>query len=119
MYFSFTQLQNLLSRIETHFRNVYLLMDCYSNFAAKASKYKNPINDVGVHSVYGLDNPASLCTNMKMKYKEEKEMTPISLIEQLDKSEQLIFKKLYSSGFAKNLYHMYEFEKKEDVCFKD
>lgn len=32
----------------------------YTEFAAKASKYKNPINEVGVSKVYGLDQPKVL-----------------------------------------------------------
>ena len=35
-------------------------MDCYTGFAARASKYKNPINDVGVSVVYGIDEPKVL-----------------------------------------------------------
>lgn len=35
-------------------------MDCYTTFAAKASKIKNPINDVGMTTVYGIDDPKIL-----------------------------------------------------------
>lgn len=50
----------LLSNLCWYFKTIKLLMDCYTEHAAKASKYKNPINDVGVTVVYGYDNPQGL-----------------------------------------------------------
>ena len=43
MYFQPEELMALLSNISQHFNSVKLLMDCYTERAAKASKYKNPI----------------------------------------------------------------------------
>lgn len=45
----------MLSTLAKHFKLVKILMDCYTEKAAKVSKYKNPINDVGVMIVYGYD----------------------------------------------------------------
>ena len=35
-------------------------MDCYTVFAARASKYKNPVNEVGVTRLWGVDDPRKL-----------------------------------------------------------
>jgi len=110
MYLPEEQLKALLDRLCTHFESVSLLMDCYTTFAAKASKVKNPINDVGVTQVYGLDDPKVLETE-KLRYVCEREMTPADLITELPKGERWIFRKLYAGGIARKMYRMYEFER--------
>ena len=45
-------------------------MDCYTVLAAKMSKYKNLINDVGVTKVYGIDH-LELFQNDKFVYIKE------------------------------------------------
>ena len=86
-------------------------MDCYSVFAAKMSKYKNPVNDVGVTSVYGIDDPRVLESD-SVAYVKEHGMTPENYIDELTGVEKLIFRKLYAGGFAKRLYRLYEYGKK-------
>ena len=110
MYLPEEQLKALLDRLCTHFEGVSLLMDCYTTFAAKASKVKNPINDVGVTQVYGLDDPKVLETK-KLHCVCEREMTPADLITELPKGAQWIFRKLYAGGIARKMYRMYEFER--------
>ena len=100
-----TVLQNLLARFE----KVYLLMDCYTTFAAKASKYKNPINDVGVTEVYGLDDPMVL-TGENFRFCKVREITPQHLIDQLQGMEKTVFRKLYAGRIADKMYRLYEFE---------
>ena len=74
------------------------------------SKYKNPVKDVGVTQVYGLDNP-ELVVGRNVLFKKEQEMTPIKYIEELKGLEKVIFKKLYAGNLSKKLYKLYEFEK--------
>lgn len=105
MYFTPTELAALTTRLRERFSCVYLLMDCYSEFAAKVSKYKNPINDVGVTEVYGLDDPNSL----NLAFRREHELTPDSLISQLSGAERAVFKAVFAGSFAKKLYRLYEF----------
>ena len=57
-----------------HFEKVNLLMDCYTTFAAKASKYKNPINEVGVTNVYGIDNPMVLTDQTGLVFVKQHEI---------------------------------------------
>lgn len=109
MYFEPQELKVVLEQISSHFEIVNLLMDAYTTMAAKASKYKNPINDVGVTLVYGLDEPREL-EGGRFKFLKEHEMTPEEMANELEGLERAIFKKLYSGGIAKKMYHMYEYK---------
>lgn len=109
MYFEPEELKGVLEQISNYFEIVNLLMDCYTTFAAKASKYRNPINDVGVTQVYGMDDPKVL-ENGKILFVKEHDMTPDEYINELVGFEKGIFKKLYSGSIAKKMYRMYEYK---------
>ena len=104
MYVTLAQLRAAVENLYGRFENVQILMDCYTEFAAKASKYKNPINDVGVTQVYGMDDPNSL-----PGFHREHEMTPEDLIGQLDGMEKRVFRSLYAGGVAKKMYRLYAY----------
>ena len=110
MYIPSQELILLLKRLSGHFTNMNLFIDCYTPFAAKASKYKNPINDVGVTEVYGISDPLILTYNTGFHFIQEHTMTPDSMIKQLSKKEQLIFQPLYGGKFAKKMYRLYEYQ---------
>ncbi len=112
MYFQLEELKKLLAGLCGHFKQVHLLMDCYTVFAAKASKYKNPINEVGVTTVYGIDEPRVLEDKTGLSFEEELELTPAYLVDELSGMEKMIFKKVFAGNFAKKMYRLYEFEKK-------
>ena len=92
------------------FGKVYLLADFYSFLAARMSKVRNPINDVGVTQVYGMDDPAVLQTG-EIAFVREHDMTPNSMIDQLKGMEKVVFRKLYAGKFASGLYRLYEYRK--------
>ena len=96
MYLTNLELKKLISNIGNHFENVNLLMDCYSLFAAKMSKFKNPVNGVGVTQVFGLDNP-KLVVDSNVLFKKEHEMIPAKYIKELKGLEKFIqeFKLLF------------------------
>ena len=75
------------------------------------SKYKNPINEVGVTQVYGIDAPTEWQTDL-FAFVGEHKMTPQKYIDQLSGMEKKIFQKLYAGGFSKKLYRLYEYQKK-------
>ena len=108
MYLAQTDLVALLAALKNHFSSLYLLMDCYTTFAAKASKYKNPINDVGVTEVYGLDDPKVL-EDSGLQFVKEHEMTPEILVNELKGMEKSIFEKLYAGSISKKMYRLYEY----------
>ena len=109
MYLTRQELKALLGRLSGRFDRVHLLMDCYTEFAAKMSKYKNPINDVGVTRVYGLDDPLVLTEGTGFRYVREQELTPDDLINQLQGMERRIFRKVYAGSFAGKLYRLHEY----------
>lgn len=109
MYLPPAELKRLLERLAAHFDRVSLLMDCYSVFAAKASRFKNPINTVGVTRVFGLDDPR-IPENPKLQFVREHDMTPADLVNQLSGTEQRLFRRLYAGRTARSMYHLYEYE---------
>ena len=112
MYLSESELKSAIAAICSRFAEVELLMDCYSVFAAKMSKFKNPVNDVGVSSVFGFDDPFALETG-GIRYVGDLEMTPKHYVDQLSGAEKFIFKRLYAGGISKKLYKLYEYRKKQ------
>ena len=111
MYFRPEELRKLLRSFGTHFQEVHLLMDCYSDFAARASKYKNPINDVGVTTVYGMEDPKGLAKAAGLTYLREHSLTPATLIRELEPMERVIFSNLFAGKLARSIYRLYEFQK--------
>ena len=109
MYLQPKELKALFRDLRNFFSDIVILMDCYTTFAAKASKYKNPINDVGVTVVYGLDDPKILEDDTKIYFLKEHEMTPEYLINELGGVEKTIFKKVYGGKISKKMYRLYEF----------
>lgn len=109
MYLTRQELLTLITRLSAHFDRVRLLMDCYTELAAKATKYKNPINDVGVTRVYGLDDPQALTEGTGFRFVREHEMTPDELIGQLRGMERRIFRKLFAGSVAGKMYRLYEY----------
>ena len=113
MYLSHNEMQALINNLCAHFSGVSLLVDCYTVLAAKMSKYKNPINEVGVTEVGGIDDP-TLWQTEEMTFACEHEMTPQKYIDQLTGMEKKIFQKLYAGGFSKKLYRLFEYQKEKN-----
>ncbi len=111
MYLTVNEMQNLADSICSHFKSIVLLVDAYTSFAAKMSKRINPINDVGVTEVYGIDNPQSYQTE-NLAFIKEYTMIPQKYIDELKGFERFIFAKLYAGAFSKKLYRLYEYQKK-------
>ena len=99
MYLRTEEVRVLLDNISKHFEKVSLLMDCYTVFAAKASQYKNPINDVGVTKVYGIDDPYTVIEGTGLSFMKEHDMTPENMINELTGLEKSIFKKVYYNKY--------------------
>lgn len=109
MYLQMRELQEALKRWKAYFGEIRILMDVYTVFGAKASKYKNPINEVGVTQVYGFDDPRALEGSTGITFCQEHDLTPQWLIEKLPKAEQGIFKTLFAGKAAKKIYKLYEY----------
>ncbi len=110
MYLTVDEMRNLADGLCTHFEQVVLLVDSYTSFAAKMSKRRNPINDVGVTEVYGIDNPQAYQCE-KLAFVKEHTMIPQKYIDELKGFERFIFAKLYAGIFSKKLYRLFEYKK--------
>ena len=108
MYLTREALHGLLANLRQRFDTVELLMDCYTELAARVSKLRNPVHDVGVAQVYGLDEPREL-ESAGMEFVDSHPMTPPDLIEELQGAEKVIFRKLYAGKTAGKLYRIYEY----------
>ena len=113
MYLSRAEIIELISMIERKFKNVYLIFDAYTNKAVKASKYKNPVNQMNASIKYGIDNYKEfLKINYKLEYisshvirKEDNNLKGLT---------KLIFNNLYCGKISEKLYRIYEFRLKEE-----
>ena len=110
MYLQQKALQTVLKRWKDHFGQVRILMDSYTVFAAKATKYKNPINEVGVTEVYGFDDPEKIAEDTGLTFAGEHSLTPDDLIRQLPEKEQGFFKTVFAGKLAKKIYRLYEYK---------
>lgn len=109
MYLRPEELKAVLKQWKAYFGQVRILMDSYTVFAAKATRYKNPINEVGVTQVYGSDNPEELTGETGLMLVREHELTPRHLIDRLPPGEQKFFRTMFAGKFAGKLYRLYEY----------
>ena len=110
MYLTAEESEELSENLCAGFQNISFLADFYTVFAAKMSKHRNPVNEVGVSEVYGTDDPAILEKD-GLHFIKELEMTPEKYIDELKGIEKHIFKKIYAGNFSKKLYRLYEYRK--------
>jgi len=110
MYLTAGEVHRLTENLCAHFERVVFLMDCYTVLAAKLSRYRNPVNDVGVTEVHGIDDP-ELFQHGEFVYAGEHAMTPQKYVDELTGIEKYVFGKLYAGHFSKKLYRLYEYRK--------
>ncbi len=111
MYLTPEEITGCFTAFSEHFASVRLLMDCYTGLAARVSKYKNPINDVGVTQTYGIDDPDAIAKGTGIRFAAAHTMTPQPLIDELKGAERLFFKTMFAGSFSRKMYRIYEFIK--------
>ncbi len=109
MYLTLVEVQELLFEITKKYENASVLMDVYTSLGAKASKYKNPINDVGVALVYGIDEPTAAIKENCIDFTQELDMAPMKLINELQGFERWFFKTMFGGKIAKSMYRLFEY----------
>lgn len=110
MYLTNDQLLRFLNALREKYARLHVLMDIYTEFGAKASKYKNPVNDVGVTKVYGVKDMHALLKDSRISVKAEHSFTPENLIEELKPLERFFFRLLFTGGMYSKIYRLYELE---------
>lgn len=109
MYLKNEEVTNLLSALQEKFENLHILMDVYTTFGAKASRYKNPINDVGVTTVYGIDDPMSVVKDTSITFVREHSMTPEKLVNELSGFDKGFFSCVFAGTATKMIYRLFEY----------
>lgn len=109
MYLSIDEIKELLANINQRFKNVHLIFDAYSKIGVKASKIKNPVNQVGAKIKYGFNKVSEfLAINDNLKHcstylikKDDNNLKGIT---------KFIFNHLYCGKVSQSIYKIYEFE---------
>ncbi len=109
MYLKKDEMLSLLTALTERFPSVEILMDCYTVFAARVSRYKNPINEVGVTELYGVDDPAELEAAARLRFVKEHDLTPDGMIEELKGFEKRFFRAVFTGRFANRIYRLFEY----------
>ncbi len=110
MYLTNEHLYQFLNALQFKYPRLHVLMDIYTEFGTKASKYKNPVNDVGVTKVYGVKDIKELLKGSKISVKAEHTFTPEALIEELKPLERILFRLLFTGSVYRKIYRLYELE---------
>ena len=108
MYLTKEQINAFLRTMKEKYSVLYVLMDVYTELGAKASKYKNPVNDVGVTTVYGIDKIGDIIEGTCLHLKTEHSFTPDHLVVELKASDRRIFRFLFTGRAYKKIYRLYE-----------
>lgn len=108
MYLSEDEIKKLLNNIEQKFGNVKLIFDAYSKKAVKASKIKNPVNQMEAKIKYGIDKPEDFLklNNNLIHIKTHLIKKDENNLKGLTK---LIFNNLYCGKISQTFYKIYEF----------
>lgn len=108
MYLSHSQLAEMLRILSEKYPEVHVLMDVYTVFGAKASKYKNPVNDVGVSTLYGVDSVPQLLEGTRLSLVAEHSFTPAYLVNELTGFDKWFFKLMFTGKMYQKIYRLYE-----------
>ncbi len=106
MYLPRSRVTALLRAIQEKYPQVRLLMDVYTTFGARASKYKNPVKQVGVTRLYGIDDPKSV---RALRVVREHTMTPEHCIAELCGLEGWFFRWVFAGGLTRRLHRLWEY----------
>ena len=108
MYLSHEQLHNFFGALQEKYSSLHILMDVYTEFGVRASKYKNPVNDVGVKKLYGIDDIDTVFEGLKIHCIAEHSLTPPELVNQLKPLDRFIFKTLFTGKLYRKIYRLFE-----------
>lgn len=110
MYLTDDQMRRLLQTLAKKYSHLHILMDVYTAFGARISKYKNPVNDVGVTELHGTDKVQCLLSDTKIQLKAEHSFTPNHLINALKPWECVFFRAMFAERVYRKIYRLYELE---------
>lgn len=110
MYLTNSQVHGLLQALDKKYQILHILMDVYTEFGVKASNYKNPVKDVGVTKLYGINDIDSITSGLRIRFVKEHSFTHEALVNELAPHERLFFKMLFNGKLYRKIYRLYELE---------
>ena len=110
MYLTNSQVRGLLQGLAKKYRTLHILMDVYTEFGVKASDFKNPVKDVGVTRLYGIDDIESSISGLRIRFINEHSFTPKALVNELAPLDRLFFNMLFTGKLYRKIYRLYELE---------
>lgn len=110
MYLSHQELTDLMLRLQQRFAKTYLLMDVYTTFAAKASRFINPIKDVGASVSSGIDSPHILEANECIRVISGLSLTPKEKINELSGFDRWFFRLMFAGRATDKIYRLFVYE---------
>ena len=108
MYLSNNQLHAFFKVLREKYNNLHILMDIYTEFGAKVSKYKNPVNDVGVTQLYGIDDIGNLLSGLDICFIKEHSLIPTALVNELKPLDKVFFKLMFNKFLYRKIYRLIE-----------
>ena len=108
MYLTQDQLHGFFAAMQEKYAKLRILMDVYTEFGAKASKYRNPINDVGVTEVYGIDDVGTVLEGLKIRFVRDHSFTPKALVNELKPADRTVFRALFTGRSYGKVYKLLE-----------
>ena len=108
MYLTKEQLHDFFAALREKYMNIYILTDIYTEFGAWASKYKNPVNDVGVTKLYGIDDIGEVIRGLKIRFVKEHTFTPAALVNELKPVDRAFFRLLFTCRIYRKIYRLIE-----------
>ena len=108
MYLTRDELRGLFLSLEAKYGTLRVLMDVYTVLGAKVSKYKNPVNDVGVTRLYGIDDIGGLLAGTRLRLIAERPFTPDKLVNELEPADRSVFRLLFTGKAYRRFYRLYE-----------
>ena len=108
MYLTNAQLRAFLRTLHDRYPDLHVLMDVYTEFGARASKVKNPVNDVGVTELYGVDDIEGLLAGTGIRLRAEHSFTPAHLVDELRPAEKAVFRLLFTGRMYGRIYRLFE-----------
>lgn len=110
MYLSAQALRRLMQILSDKYAQIHVLMDVYTQLAARLSRHRNPVNGLGVTTLYGVDDIQELVQGTRMRLVCEHAMTPKRLVDSLPGLERWGFKMLFPQNLYRKFYRLYELE---------
>lgn len=108
MYLTNEQMHQFFCILNEKYSDVHILLDVYTEFGAKASKYKNPVNEVGVTRLFGRDSVTPLLEGTKISFEAEHSFTPDYLVDEMTGFDKWFFKLMFIGKMYRKIYRLFE-----------